>query len=220
MSYRKIWSDHNGPIPVDDSGKSYEIHHIDGDHNNNDISNLMLVSIQEHYNIHFSQGDFAACQAILRRMEFQYPENYREMCSVLAKLRVKTGTHNFQGERNNIHQRVKDGRHRQHLNNINKKMLSEGRHSFQKRPDGSSLSLDRVKNGTHNFTPERCKIAYELSAIKQIEMIANGTHHSKIERECPNCGHIGYGNAMKRWHFKNCKGKINKDQKPHNKNTG
>lgn len=50
--YRKIYESHYGPIPIDETGRTYEIHHIDGNSENNDISNLKCVSIQEHYNIH------------------------------------------------------------------------------------------------------------------------------------------------------------------------
>jgi hypothetical protein len=31
MDYRKIWIKHNGDIPVDKTGRTYEIHHKDGD---------------------------------------------------------------------------------------------------------------------------------------------------------------------------------------------
>ena len=51
-NYRKIWIEHNGPIPIDENGRSYEIHHIDGNHSNNHIDNLKCVSIQEHYDMH------------------------------------------------------------------------------------------------------------------------------------------------------------------------
>jgi len=27
-NYRKIYEDHNGPIPVDEDGRTYEIHHL------------------------------------------------------------------------------------------------------------------------------------------------------------------------------------------------
>jgi hypothetical protein len=55
MNYRKIWSKVYGDIPKDELGRSYEIHHIDGDRNNNLIENLLCVSIQEHYEIHRNQ---------------------------------------------------------------------------------------------------------------------------------------------------------------------
>ena len=38
--YRKIWEDNFGPIPRDDDGYSYEIHHIDGNAYNCDVTNL------------------------------------------------------------------------------------------------------------------------------------------------------------------------------------
>jgi hypothetical protein len=41
-----------------------EIHHIDGNHNNNDITNLKPVTALEHYEIHLTQGDKAAAALI------------------------------------------------------------------------------------------------------------------------------------------------------------
>lgn len=67
-SYRKIWETHFGKIPKDENGRSYEIHHIDGNHTNNNIENLKCLSIQEHYNIHYKNGDFGACVMIAKRM--------------------------------------------------------------------------------------------------------------------------------------------------------
>lgn len=67
-NYRKIWESFNGPIPKDDDGRSYEIHHIDGNRDNNDISNLLCISIKNHYDIHYRQGDYGACVMIAKRM--------------------------------------------------------------------------------------------------------------------------------------------------------
>jgi hypothetical protein len=51
--YRKIWEEANHEkIP-----KGYHIHHIDGDRDNNDPSNLLCVSPEEHWEIHYTQGD-------------------------------------------------------------------------------------------------------------------------------------------------------------------
>ena len=41
-----------------------EIHHIDGNHKNNSIENLMAVTAQEHFEIHKKQGDKAAAALI------------------------------------------------------------------------------------------------------------------------------------------------------------
>jgi|SaaInl0LU_22_DNA_1037365.scaffolds.fasta_scaffold07450_4 hypothetical protein len=55
MNYRKLWESTYGDIPKDDKGRSYEIHHKDGNRKNNELSNLMCVSLDEHYEIHSKQ---------------------------------------------------------------------------------------------------------------------------------------------------------------------
>jgi hypothetical protein len=86
-NYRKIYEHHNGPIPVDEDGRTYEIHHIDGNRSNNDPSNLKCVSIQEHYDIHFSQGDLGACWAIANRMCLS-PETISELARQRGKQQI------------------------------------------------------------------------------------------------------------------------------------
>lgn len=67
--HRLIYAKHYGPIPKDENGFSYDIHHIDGNHLNNNIDNLQAVSIQEHYDIHMSQGDYGAASLIKKRIK-------------------------------------------------------------------------------------------------------------------------------------------------------
>lgn len=52
-NYRKIWEEHNGRKIPD----GYHIHHIDGNRSNNNPSNLLCVSPEEHWQIHFERGD-------------------------------------------------------------------------------------------------------------------------------------------------------------------
>jgi len=66
--HRRIWEAHNGRIPVDEKGRSYEIHHVDGNHNHNEIDNLKCVSIEEHYRIHLNQGDIVEAALVAKRM--------------------------------------------------------------------------------------------------------------------------------------------------------
>lgn len=73
-NYRKIWEKKYGNIPVDENGKKYDIHHIDGDRSNNSIDNLMAVSIKEHYHIHKNQGDWQACHVIMKRLNLSVQE--------------------------------------------------------------------------------------------------------------------------------------------------
>lgn len=67
--YRKIYEHHYGVIPKDESGKSYHIHHIDGRRTNNSPDNLVALSLQEHYEIHYAQGDWAAALYLARLLE-------------------------------------------------------------------------------------------------------------------------------------------------------
>ena len=47
-----VWEYYNGKVP-----KGYEVHHIDGDKNNNNIENLMILTKSDHLKIHASQMD-------------------------------------------------------------------------------------------------------------------------------------------------------------------
>ena len=68
-TYRSLWIKTYGSIP-----DGYEIHHIDGDRTNNDIENLMCVSLEEQYNIHYRQGDYLACSIMSKRMRLTQEE--------------------------------------------------------------------------------------------------------------------------------------------------
>jgi hypothetical protein len=68
MHYRKIWENANGIIPKDKLGRPYEIHHIDGNRENNDLNNLICVSIEEHFRIRYEQKDYSSCNLIADRL--------------------------------------------------------------------------------------------------------------------------------------------------------
>ena len=99
MSYRKIWEEAFGPIPLDESGRTFEIHHINGDHYDNRLENLLCVSIDEHYEIHLSQGDLQAAAAIAQRMSIS-PETQAELNRLcgLEAVRQKRGIHALSSE--------------------------------------------------------------------------------------------------------------------------
>ena len=156
--YRKIYENHFGPIPKDESSRSYEIHHIDGNHSNNDPSNLKCVTIQEHYDIHESQGDWNACYRIGGKMKLS-PDLLSELASISAKKRVEDGSHHFLGgdiQRRSALEQVSKGIHtlqkRADGSSVSSDLVMSGRHHFQRRPDGSSLTKDRVNAGTNLFT--------------------------------------------------------------------
>src|ERR1035437_9788665 len=96
MKYRQIYKNHYGPIPKDAEGRAYEIHHIDGKHSNSDPLNLKAVSIQEHYEIHYSRGDWFACLRIGAKMKMSAAQ-ISEMATLGNLKRVKNGTNPFVG---------------------------------------------------------------------------------------------------------------------------
>jgi hypothetical protein len=95
-NYRKVYEQFHGPIPADSDGRTYEIHHIDGDRTNNHLSNLKAVSIQEHYDIHHSQGDWGACVRIGAKMKLS-PDQLSAIVRANNLEMVKNGTHPWLG---------------------------------------------------------------------------------------------------------------------------
>lgn len=67
-TYRRLYEQNFGLIPKDEDGRTYEIHHKDGNRANNDPNNLSALSIKDHYDVHYKQGDYGACVLIARRM--------------------------------------------------------------------------------------------------------------------------------------------------------
>jgi hypothetical protein len=93
-NYIKIWEQHSEKkLPA-----GYEIHHIDGNRNNNDPVNLLAVTIREHFEIHKKQNDYGAMQALLMRMNRTENENLllRDCASKHQLKLLSENRHNFQ----------------------------------------------------------------------------------------------------------------------------
>jgi hypothetical protein len=132
--YRKIYEQHYGPIPKDSDNRTYEIHHIDGNSENNNPSNLIAVSIQEHYDIHYSQCDWGACSIMSTRMSISSDEKSL-ILSNAAKQRVIDGTNPFTSE---------------NIGKWSRKRVENGTHNFL----GGAIQHKRIANGTHHFVGE------------------------------------------------------------------
>ncbi len=65
---RDSWIAHFGSIRKDENGRSYEIHHINGNHSDNRTENLKCLSVEEHFGIHFAQGDLDTRALIAKRL--------------------------------------------------------------------------------------------------------------------------------------------------------
>jgi hypothetical protein len=134
--YRHLYEQHFGPIPKDEEGRSFEIHHIDGDKNNNDLSNLVALSIQEHYNIHYKQGDWIEARAAAIRMQ-KSPKLISELAAMAAQKRVEEGTHHFldsEFHRRNNKKRIDAGTHHFLGSKVNLKKVEMGIHPWQNKP--------------------------------------------------------------------------------------
>lgn len=92
--YRKIYIQHYGPIPKEKNGRSYEVHHIDGNHCNNDPKNLIAVTLQEHYTLHLSRGDYGACNLLAKKLKMS-PVEISEIARLAVRQQIINGTHNW-----------------------------------------------------------------------------------------------------------------------------
>lgn len=185
--YRRIYRERYGEIPRDNTGRVYDIHHIDGNRNNNNPNNLVAVSIQEHYDIHYAQGDWGACHKIGLRMKL----SPNELSSIATKSnlervangthpwaggdfsrkRVNEGTHNFLGVSNPVHQKIKDGTfHMFRSYNHQRKLVDEGKHHWLSGEVQRKQQLDKVAKGTHHF------IGGEIQRSTTLRRLAEGTH--------------------------------------------
>lgn len=186
-NYRKLYEQHHGPIPKDKNNRSYEIHHIDGNHNNNDISNLQLVTIEEHYALHKAKGDWVSCFMIAQRMNIspkELSEIARQSVTITNKKRVADGTHIFlnqEAARQRNLKRIAEGTHNLTTDsNPVYRLIKQGKHHFQI----DNPSTKKIQDGTHHFL---------------------NNHPNKQKITCPHCDKTGGAVNMKRYHFQNCK---------------
>lgn len=138
VNYRKIYEDHYGAIPTDELGRSFDVHHIDGNSHNNSPDNLIAVSRQEHYQIHYDQGDFGAAQKIAFRLDMSREEEFEYLSDLASKInqqRLKDGTHNLS--------RRSDG------SSMASDQVDKGINAFMTRSDGTNMATDRINDGSH-----------------------------------------------------------------------
>jgi hypothetical protein len=227
--YRKIYEHHHGAIPKDDQGRSYHIHHIDGNHNNNDPNNLIAVTLQEHYDIHKSQGDWGAC--VMLAMKFKVsPEETSYAARQSALKRLQDGTHHFIDpewrkkyiESDLYHERRSAGAKR-----AQRKRTAEGRNPFTGGFIQRESNRRRVEDGTHHLLCGDNSRAVQKRLVQlgkhhfqsdnhpgvkaQKERLQQGTHHlqnnnpNSVIVQCPHCSKMGGAVNMKRYHFDKCK---------------
>ena len=199
INYRKIYEKIYGSIPIDSNGVRYDIHHIDGNKDNNSIENLIALSIEDHYKVHYEQQDWNACLALSMRMPLTVEEKSTiatRTCiervkngthpwlggtqqSAMQQQKVIDGTHNFLGGELN-RARIADGTHNFLGGDINRRRIEEGTHNFLDKKKASARNKKRVDEGTHHFLDGK------KSQETQKRLVTEGKHHllgGKIQRE-------------------------------------
>ena len=201
--YRKIYECHFGEIPYDETGRSYEIHHIDGNRKNNDITNLKCVSIQEHYDIHYSQGDWGAAMRIASKMKIPH-EELSELAQLRELTKSKNGNHQWQNtagsefRKKNAMAPVLAGTHHWLGPESNRKRVNDGTHNFLDKDAAKARALKLIEHGTHNFLDK------DKARKRVMKRMDAGIHNFQIQVTCPHCNKTGMEVNMKRYHFDNC----------------
>jgi hypothetical protein len=160
-NYRKIYESFYGKIPIDDKGRPYEIHHIDGNHNNNSIENLKCVSIEEHYLIHYLQKDFVSANLIAQRINSKdlTIKGYKRPLSEKTKEKLrkpKSNTENY-----------KKPKSESHINSIRLARLGTKRGEETKRKQSiCKLGKTPIQN-TKKIECPVCKKQGQLVAMKR-----------------------------------------------------
>ena len=208
--YRKLWIKHNGPIPVDEYGVSYEIHHVDGDRSNNELSNLRCLSISEHYQVHFDQGDFQAALLILEKI------NNVEQLRLIGHTPKTLAAYMVENElglwsKSAKQKAIQTKRDRKVGFCHDSKWASIGGKVGGAKGAAAANEIHKA-NRTGFYSSENQSVYGKLGGKAAAPKLL-GLQKEKVV--CPHCGKVGGGQAlMNRWHFDNCKKLIDSSYKP------
>lgn len=206
-NYRKIWERHHGPIPKDENGVSFQIHHIDGNKNNNNIENLTCLSIEDHYQLHLSQKEYAAARLIaiqMKRSPEEISELSRKTITRTNQRMIQDGTHPWLAPDHNRRKNaeaIASGTHNWLGPENNKRRIEAGTHPFTNSEIQSRIARNAVANGKNVLVGGR------IQKQTQNKLVTEGRHASQIKMACEHCGKIcGKLNYWK-WHGDRCKSK-------------
>jgi hypothetical protein len=189
----------------------YHIHHKDGDHTNNDPLNLVEVTALDHYIIHKERGDWGAC-ILLSRAAGISPEELYELQRLHGKKCAEDGI----GIHDPDFDHSKRSKDMWDATPPGRKSVTDGEQVRRWKTE-EEVELFLASNPSwRRGLPNRMKVGLKTSTrrltsleAKQIaeKRLSEGQHNFIVEYTCPNCGHVGKGPMMKRWHFDNCKHK-------------
>jgi len=164
----------------------------------------------EHYEIHYAQGDWAACIKIGAKMKIPAAE-----LAQLSRTRnlemIANDTHPWQGGRGTANavsrnkRLVENGTHNFLGGGVQSKSaknrIANGSHPFMTRQDGTNLATDRARAGTNPFQkqPDGTSVASKI--------LAEGRHPCQKQWQCPCCNTTGTGASNFSRHHGNGDGK-------------
>lgn len=158
--HRKAYKYYYGEIPKDVNGVTYDIHHIDGNNSNNSKENLVALSLQEHFDEHYSRGEYSSAALIAIRMgkDGRFLED-------LAQKRVESGEHNFLKE--NRKGRIGNEFTRESIKEYVKTWIAEGRHTSVKGSDAYNKRMKTMYTRDENGLTPAAKGGKKCSATKK-----------------------------------------------------
>lgn len=193
--YRKIWIEKYGEIPLDLDGRSYHIHHIDRDRNNNSIENLKCLSPVDHFIEHFNAGEYHMAYAIAIKYLDKDEQNWFGGLSSLAKLAANTRNNAAIGFRNKeLFNRIMKEQKRKIENRLfhlqkgdiqsrtNKRLVLSGKHNFQTNENKLRVkerNQRQLKDGTHPFKRPGFQSAIVQKRIKEGTFHLSTKEHSE-----------------------------------------
>jgi hypothetical protein len=170
--HRKIYREHYGPIPREPNGRSYHIHHIDGNHSNNNPENLLAVTAKEHKEIHRAQGDYYAALLLSNRHEHTGAE-LSELARRANIKRIEEGNHNWCNNGESQRQ-------------VQQRLIAEGTHNFNSSNHPSGIKLSCIECRTIlTITNYRKHNSKEHNII--LEPLSQGSRHSKRRTNRGQC---------------------------------
>jgi hypothetical protein len=189
VDYRKLWKEYHGiDIPKDEQGRSYEIHHVDGNRSNNSIENLVCVSIEEHKRIHLEQGDIGSANLIADRFDKVYERGWQHSKETKRKMsEAHKGINTWSKGRPNP-QKIVECPYCKKIGGQSGMVKYHFDNCLQK-PGNEALTRKISEEIKAKYRKPKSKITIPQPVV------------------CEYCGKKGGPRAMKRWHFDNCKKK-------------
>lgn len=211
-NYRRIWQKHNGAIPTDTEGRTFDIHHADNDCTNNDIANLIALSLKEHYDIHYAQKDYAACHAISIRLQLSAVE-HATIHKLSAKLRTGIPRPDMIGSLNPMYKlgvaekvsiwQKANPKTQQHCDSISTSAKSRAKNKII----CTYCSKETNDVNYSRWHGDNCLLNPNNTNLQRITNFSTN-NPSNIKTHCIHCARdIGGIRNYNKWHGDKCKGK-------------